>query len=240
MFTDDLKTVMSGSEIVFVCVNTPENPETGECDLSQILTATESIAKMSDTIGNKFFILAVRSTVPVGTNKKIKEHMLKINPNLNFLLCSNPEFSRQGSAIYDFMNPDRIIVGVDDEKSKEKMGLVYKPLTDKGFPIFFTNIETAEMIKYSSNTFLNIKIGFINEICDICEKTGANVTDIAKAMGMDKRISPLFLKPGPGIGGSCFPKDSIALAKIGAKLGLDLKIINASVTSNISRKKFFS
>ena len=236
MFTDDLKTVMSGSEIVFVCVNTPENPETGECDLSQILTATESIAKMSDTIGNKFFILAVRSTVPVGTNKKIKEHMLKINPNLNFLLCSNPEFSRQGSAIYDFMNPDRIIVGVDDEKSKEKMGLVYKPLTDKGFPIFFTNIETAEMIKYSSNTFLNIKIGFINEICDICEKTGANVTDIAKAMGMDKRISPLFLKPGPGIGGSCFPKDSIALAKIGAKLGLDLKIINASVTSNISRK----
>ena len=236
MFTDDLKTVMSGSEIVFVCVNTPENPETGECDLSQILTATESIAKMSDTIGNKFFILAVRSTVPVGTNKKIKEHMLKINPNLNFLLCSNPEFSRQGSAIYDFMNPDRIIVGVDDEKSKEKMGLVYKPLTDKGFPIFFTNIETAEMIKYSSNAFLNIKIGFINEICDICEKTGANVTDIAKAMGMDKRISPLFLKPGPGIGGSCFPKDSIALAKIGGKLGLDLKIINASVNSNISRK----
>jgi UDPglucose 6-dehydrogenase len=134
------------------------------------------------------------------------------------------------------MNPDRIIVGVDDDKCKEKMSLVYKPLTDKGFPIFFTNIETAEMIKYSSNTFLNIKIGFINEICDICEKTGANVNDIAKAMGMDKRISPLFLKPGPGIGGSCFPKDSIALARMGGKLGLDLKIINASVNSNISRK----
>ena len=236
IFTDDLKTVLTGSEIVFLCVNTPENPETGECDLSQILTSTESIAKMSETIGNPFFILAVRSTVPVGTNKKIKEHMLKINPKLNFLLCSNPEFSRQGSAICDFMNPDRIIVGVDDDKCKEKMSLVYKPLTDKGFPIFFTNIETAEMIKYSSNTFLNIKIGFINEICDICEKTGANVNDIAKAMGMDKRISPLFLKPGPGIGGSCFPKDSIALARMGGKLGLDLKIINASVNSNISRK----
>ena len=236
MFTDDLKTVLSGSEIVFLCVNTPENPDTGECDLSQILTSTESIAKISDTIGNPFFVLAVRSTVPVGTNKKIREHMLKINPKLNFLLCSNPEFSRQGSAIYDFMNPDRIIVGIDDEKSKEKMSLVYKPLTDKGFPIFFTNIETAEMIKYSSNTFLNIKIGFINEICDICEKTGANVNDIAKAMGMDKRISPLFLKPGPGIGGSCFPKDSIALSRIGRKLGLDLQIINASVTSNIDRK----
>jgi UDPglucose 6-dehydrogenase len=134
------------------------------------------------------------------------------------------------------MNPDRIVVGVDDEKSKEQMGLVYKPLTDKGFPIFFTNIETAEMIKYSSNTFLNIKICFINEICDICEKTGANVTDIAKAMGMDKRISPLFLRPGPGIGGSCFPKDSIALSKIGKKLGLSLKIIDASVDSNIIRK----
>ena len=235
-FTDDLKVVLSGSEIVFLCVNTPENQETGECDLSQIMTSTESISKMSETLGNKFFILAVRSTVPVGTNKKIKEHMLKINPKLNFLICSNPEFSRQGSAIYDFMNPDRIIVGVDNEKSKERMGLVYKPLTDKGFQIFFTNIETAEMIKYASNTFLNIKIGFINEICDICEMTGANVDDIGKAMGMDKRISPLFLKPGPGIGGSCFPKDSIALAKMGNKLGLDLQIINASVNSNIARK----
>ena len=235
-FTDDLEVVMKGSDIVFLCVNTPEDPQTGECDLSQILTSTKSIAEMSDKIGNKFFILAVRSTVPVGTNKKIKEHMLKINPKLNYLQCSNPEFSRQGSAIYDFMNPDRIVVGVDDEKSKEQMGLVYKPLTDKGFPIFFTNIETAEMIKYSSNTFLNIKIGFINEICDICEKTGANVTDIAKAMGMDKRISPLFLRPGPGIGGSCFPKDSIALSKMGKKLGLSLKIIDASVDSNITRK----
>ena len=235
-FTDDLKVVLSDSEIVFLCVNTPENPETGECDLNQIMTSTESISKMSETLGNKFFILAVRSTVPVGTNKKIKEHMLKINPKLNFLICSNPEFSRQGSAIYDFMNPDRVIVGVDNEKSKERMGLVYKPLTDKGFPIFFTNIETAEMIKYASNTFLNIKIGFINEICDICEMTGANVEDIGKAMGMDKRISPLFLKPGPGIGGSCFPKDSIALAKMGNKLGLDLQIINASVNSNIARK----
>ena len=127
--------------------------------------------------------------------------------------------------------------GVDDEKAKEQMSLVFKPLTDKGFPIFFTNIETAEFIKYSSNTFLNIKIGFINEICDICEKTGANVTDIAKAMGMDKRISSLFLKPGPGIGGSCFHKDSIALSRMGKKLGLDLKIINASVNSNIFRKK---
>ena len=147
-----------------------------------------------------------------------------------------PRFSRQGSAIYDFMNPDGIIVGVDDEKCKERMGLAYKPLTDKGFPIFFSNIESSEMIKYSSNTFLNIKIGFINEICDICEKTGANVTDIAKAMGMDKRISPLFLRPGPGIGGSCFPKDSIALVRMGTKLGMDLKIIYASVNSNIDRK----
>ena len=235
-FTYDLEDVLRGSDIVFLCVNTPENSETGECDLSQILKATKSICEISEKIGNKFFILAVRSTVPVGTNKKIKEHMLKLNPNLNYLQCSNPEFSRQGSAINDFMNPDRIVVGIDNIKCKEQMALVYKPLIDKGFPIFFTNIETAEMIKYSSNTFLNIKIGFINEICDICEKTGANVTDIAKAMGMDKRISPLFLRPGPGIGGSCFPKDSIALARMGQKLGLDLKIINASVDSNISRK----
>ena len=236
-FTDDLETVMKGSDVIFLCVNTPENQETGECDLFQIYSATKSISEMSKNVGNKFFILAVRSTVPVGTNKKIKEHMIKINPNLNFLICSNPEFSRQGSAIYDFMNPDRIVIGVEEEKAKEIMSLVYKPLTTKGYPIFFTNIETAEMIKYSSNTFLNIKIGFINEICDICEKTGVKVTDIAIAMGMDKRISPLFLRPGPGIGGSCFPKDSIALSRMGKNLGLDLKIINASVDSNISRKK---
>ncbi len=236
IFTDDLEILMKGSDIIFLCVNTPENPETGECDLSQIFSSTKSICKISEKIGNKFFILAIRSTVPVGTNKKVKEYMLKINPKLNYLQCSNPEFSRQGTAIYDFLNPDRIVVGVEDNICKEQMSLAYKPLTDKGFPIFFTNIETAEMIKYSSNTFLNIKIGFINEICDICEKTGANVTDIANAMGLDKRISPLFLKPGPGIGGSCFPKDSIALSRIGKKLGLDLKIITASVESNISRK----
>ena len=158
-FTGDFKVVLSGSEIVFLCINIPENPGTGECNLSQIMTSTESISKMSENLGNKFFILAVRSTVPVGTNKKIKEQMLKINPKLNFLICSNPEFSRQGSAIYDFMNPDKVIVGVDNEKNKEKIGLVYKPLTDKGFQIFFTNIETTKMIKYAaSNTFLNIKL----------------------------------------------------------------------------------
>ena len=134
------------------------------------------------------------------------------------------------------MNPDRIVIGVEDNICKEKMSLAYKPLTDKGFPIFFTNIETAEMIKYSSNTFLNIKIGFINEIYDICEKTDANLTNIVNAMGLDKKILPLFLKPGPGIVGSCFPKDSIALSRIGRKLGLDLKIITASVESNILRK----
>jgi UDPglucose 6-dehydrogenase len=117
-FTNDLKILLSGSEIVFLCVNTPENPETGECDLSQIMTSTESISKMSATLGNNFFVLAVRSTIPIGTNKKIKEHMLKINPKLNFLICSNPEFSRQGSAINDFMNPDRIIIGADNGKSK--------------------------------------------------------------------------------------------------------------------------
>ena len=155
---------MRKSDVIFLCVNKPENPENGECDLSQIFTLTKSISEMSEKIGNKFFILAIRSTVPVGANKKIKEYMLKINNKLNYLQCSNPEFSRKGSTIYDFLNPDRIVIGIDDEICKEQMSLVYKPLTDKGFEIFFTNIETAEMIKYASNTFLNIKIGFINEI----------------------------------------------------------------------------
>lgn len=235
LFTTDIKQALNKAEVVFVCVNTPENPKDGSADLTAIMKSTESIAKNMDLNNN--FVLVIRSTVPVGTNKLVKQNMINANKDLFFTMASNPEFSKQGSAIQDFLNPDRIIVGVYDEKTKQIMENVYKPLTDKGSPILFTSVETAELIKYASNAFLATKIAFINEIADICEKTGANITEISQAMGMDKRISPYFLQAGPGIGGSCFPKDCIALANIGKKLGLEMELVYASVESNKKRKK---
>ncbi|MDD2839916.1 MAG: UDP-glucose/GDP-mannose dehydrogenase family protein [Rickettsiales bacterium] len=234
-FTTDLKEALKDREIVFICVNTPPNPKDDSADLTALIQATKDIAKTMDK-DNKF-VLVVRSTVPVGTNKMVKKLVQDSNPDLQFTTASNPEFSKQGTAIYDFLNPDRIIVGVNDDNTKLVMEKVYKPLTDKGSPILFTNIETSELIKYASNTFLAIKITFINEIADICEKTGANVDEIAKAMGMDKRINPYFLNAGPGIGGSCFPKDSIALYNMGKKLGLNMELVLASSESNKKRKK---
>ena len=234
-FTSDLKEAVKDIEAVFICVNTPENQKDGSADLSAIISSTQAVAEAVNK--DKNFVLVIKSTVPVGTNMMIKNNILKNNKDIKFLIASNPEFSRQGSAIVDFLNPDRIIVGVESDETKEIMANIYKPLTDKGFPILFTTIPTAELIKYASNTFLAVKIAFINEMADICEKTGADVSEIAKAMGMDKRISPYFLNAGPGIGGSCFPKDSIALVKIGNNLGLDMELINAAVESNKKRKK---
>ncbi len=235
IFTTNLKEALDKTNVVFICVNTPENSKTGAADLTAIMKSTESVAKTMNS--NNDFVLVIRSTVPVGTNKIVKENMIKVNPNLSFTTASNPEFSKQGSAIQDFLKPDRIIVGTSDDKTKKIMEEVYKPLTDKGFPILFTSIETAELIKYASNGFLAVKISFINEIADICEKTGANVEEVAKAMGMDKRISPYFLQAGPGIGGSCFPKDTIALVNIGKNLGLEMEMLYAAVESNKKRKK---
>lgn len=234
-FSNDPKESLVDLDVVFICVNTPEKDKQGEADLSYVKDAVETVAYNADV--DKRFVLVIRSTVPVGTNKMIRKLIHKVNPHLNYLSCSNPEFSKQGTAIKDFMEPDRIIVGVDNDEAKNVMEELYKPITDKGFPIFFSNIETAEMIKYASNTFLSVKVAFINEIADLCEKTGANVTEIAKAMGMDKRISPYFLNAGPGIGGSCFPKDAIALYNMGRKNGLDLELIYSSTESNKKRKK---
>lgn len=233
-FTTNLKEALDNVKVIFVCVNTPENPKTGEADLTALMSSAKSIAENINP-ENEFF-LVIKSTVPVGTSKLVRENIEKTNPKLRFKMVSNPEFSRQGTAIQDFSKPDRIIVGIDDEKSKKAMEEVYKPITDQGYPIFFSSIETSELIKYASNTFLATKIAFINEIADVCEKTGANIEEISKAMGMDKRISPYFLTAGPGIGGSCFPKDSIALSKIGKKLGLNMQVINSVVSSNIERK----
>ena len=233
LFTTNLNEALDKANVVFICVNTPENSKTGAADLTAIMKSTESVAKTMNSKND--FVLVIRSTVPVGTNKIVKENMIKVNPNLSFTTASNPEFSKQGSAIQDFLKPDRIIVGTSDDKTKKIMEEVYEPLTKQGYPILFTSVETAELIKYASNGFLAVKISFINEIADICEKTGANVEEVAKAMGMDKRISPYFLQAGPGIGGSCFPKDTIALVNIGKNLGLEMEMLYAAVESNMKK-----
>jgi UDPglucose 6-dehydrogenase len=234
-FTTDLKEALENVDVVFICVNTPPSVKDGSADLTALIQAVKSVARNMDK--NNKFVLVIKSTVPVGTNKIIEKLVHNTNLDLQFTMASNPEFSKQGSAIHDFLNPDRIVIGINDEKTKIIMEKIYKPLTDKNFKILFTNIESAELIKYASNTFLAMKITFINEIADICEKTGANIDDITKAMGMDKRINPYFLQAGPGIGGSCFPKDSVALYNIGKKLGLDMEFVFASVESNKKRKK---
>jgi UDPglucose 6-dehydrogenase len=234
-FTTDLEYSLKGSKVIMICVNTPENVKDGSADLTAIFKVIEEIAKKINE--NEKFILVTRSTVPTGTNRKIQETLKKLNPKLNFEIVSNPEFSKQGTAIDDFLKPNRIIIGVENSRSKKIMDELYKPITKNGYPIFFCNIETAELIKYASNAFLAAKVGFINEMADLCEKTGADVQELATAMGMDKRISPYFLQAGPGMGGSCFPKDTMALTRIGDKLKVNLSIIKAVVESNKKRRK---
>jgi UDPglucose 6-dehydrogenase len=236
-FSDDIKDSLKNVDAVFLCVNTPEKDD-GSADLSYILKASEDVAKNINL--NNDFILIVKSTVPIGTNKLIKSEILKIQPSLKFSMASNPEFSRQGFAIKDFLEPDRIVVGVEKIDAENMVRKIYKPITDLGYPLFVVSVETAEMIKYASNGFLAVKIAFINEIANICEKTGANVEDVSMIMGKDKRISPLFLKVGPGVGGSCFPKDSAALTNISKKLNIENDLIEASVTTSKKRIKLMA
>ena len=174
--------------------------------------------------------------MPAGTGSKIAEIIRKTNPELDFDVASNPEFLREGSAIEDFMHPDRIIVGIDSERAKELIAELYRPLKVSNTPILFTSIESSELIKYAANSFLATKIAFINEIADLCEKLGANVIDVAHGMGLDSRIGKRYLEPGPGFGGSCFPKDTIALVKMAEYAGMHARIVESVVMSNDLRK----
>lgn len=233
-FTTNIKEALQNVDVVLIAVNTPENPKDGSADLRAVYGVAKEIAKNAGL--QKEIAVVVRSTVPVGTNKEVKKRIRKANPKLNFEIASNPEFSKQGSAIKDFLSPDRIIIGVENKNAKKIMQKLYEPIERAGYPILFTEIETAELIKYASNSFLAVKIGFINEMCELCRKSGADIKELAKAMGMDSRISPKFLNPGPGYGGSCFPKDTSALVKIGQKYDTNLAITNAAIKSNKKRK----
>jgi len=227
-FTSNLSEAVIASDYIFIAVGTPQS-ETGQADLSQVFSCIEEIKK--DLSGAKYII--TKSTVPVGTGKKIE----KLIANDEISVCSNPEFLREGNALKDFMQPDRIIIGSNSENAADKVGELYSPLVSKtNAPIILTSLETAELIKYSSNAFLATKVAFINEIADLCEASGADVTQVSLGMGLDERIGSKFLNPGPGIGGSCFPKDTKALVAIGKEYGAEQNIVKTVVKSNDDRK----
>lgn len=232
-FSDDPAAAVREADIVFIAVGTPM-----AADGSADLTAVESVARMIGENLNGYKIICTKSTVPIGTGAHLKQIISHYSKGVYpFDMVSNPEFLREGSSIEDFLHPDRIIIGADSEKPGKILLELYAPLHAHNIPFVFTNIESAETIKYAANTFLATKITFINEIADLCEKVGADVLQVARGIGLDKRIGPGFLIPGPGYGGSCFPKDVEALLHIGSKVDVDLKIAGATKESNYGHKK---
>jgi len=230
-FTTSLADAMQNANIVFITVGTPSRRIEDEADLSAIWDVSHELAK---NIKN-YCVIVTKSTVPVGTTRKIKKIIETKISSENFGVVSNPEFLREGSAINDFMRPDRVVIGTESKKSEKLMRDLYRPLNLIETPIVSTTIETSEVIKYASNSFLATKIGFINQVADLCEAVGANVQDVAKGMGIDKRIGAKFLHAGPGFGGSCFPKDVKAFAATAKKFNINFSILDAVKSSNEKR-----
>ncbi|MDC0975874.1 UDP-glucose/GDP-mannose dehydrogenase family protein [Alphaproteobacteria bacterium] len=231
-FSNDIDQNIKKADIVFIAVGTPSRRGDGHADLTYVYEAAEKIAKNLDG----YTVIVNKSTVPVGTGAEVKNIIKKINPDALFDVVSNPEFLREGNAIEDFMRPDRVVVGIETEKAKQLMSIIYKPLYLIETPILFTDLNTAELIKYSANAFLAVKISYINQMSDLCEKVGADVHDVAKGIGLDKRIGSKFLHPGPGYGGSCFPKDTQALVQTAKENDLNLSLVETVVQYNKQRK----
>ncbi|EAR50110.1 UDP-glucose 6-dehydrogenase [Oceanicola granulosus HTCC2516] len=232
-FTLDLEEALAGAEAVFIAVGTPTRRGDGHADLSFVMAAAEEIAKTA----TDYVVVVTKSTVPVGTNRKVAETIRAANPDLAFDVASNPEFLREGAAIDDFMRPDRVVVGVQSDRAAEVMAEIYRPLFLREFPIITTDLESAEMIKYAANAFLAVKITFINEIAALCEKVGADVKEVSRGMGLDGRIGNKFLHAGPGYGGSCFPKDTKALARIGQEFAAPMQITETVIKVNEEVKR---
>jgi UDPglucose 6-dehydrogenase len=232
-FTTDTSEAVKNSQAVFIAVGTPPRRTDGEADLNYVYQAALEVAEAMDD----YTVIVTKSTVPVGTALEIERIIREAKPETEFDVCSNPEFLREGAAINDFMRPDRVVIGASSEKAREVLRELYRPLFLNETPIFFTSPQSSEIIKYASNAFLATKITFINEIANLCEKAGADVQDVARAMGMDKRIGSKFLHPGPGYGGSCFPKDTLALSQTGKKLGARQNIVETVVRVNSERQK---
>ena len=231
-FTRDFAASVGQAEAVFIAVGTPSRRGDGHADLSYVFQAAEEIAAALDG----YTVIITKSTVPVGTGRKVEETIRRIRPDADFDVCSNPEFLREGSAIEDFRRPDRIVCGIASDKPREVLRELYRPLFLNETPMLFTSRETSELIKYAANAFLATKITFINEIADICERVGANVQDVARGIGLDGRIGSKFLHAGPGYGGSCFPKDTMALLKTAEQAGAPIRIVEAVAAVNESRK----
>jgi len=232
-FTTDLASAAPGSDAIFIAVGTPSRRGDGFADLSYVYAATEEIAAALDG----YTVVVTKSTVPVGTGAEVEAILKQHRPDAEFSVVSNPEFLREGAAIEDFKRPDRVVVGVEDERSKVVMRELYRPLFLNETPIVFTNRATSELIKYAANAFLATKITFINEMADLCEKVGADVQEVARGIGLDRRIGAKFLHAGPGYGGSCFPKDTLALVRTAQQHGAPTRIVEAVVDINDRRKK---
>ena len=232
-FTVDLGAAVQNAEVVFIAVGTPSRRGDGHADLTYVFKASEEIATAIDG----YTVVITKSTVPVGTGQKVEETIRRIRPDADFDVASNPEFLREGSAIEDFRRPDRIVCGTTSDKARGVLRELYRPLYLNETPMLFTSRETSELIKYAANAFLATKITFINEMADICERVGANVQDVARGMGLDGRIGSKFLHAGPGYGGSCFPKDTLALIKTADQVGAPSRIVEAVASANDSRKE---
>jgi UDPglucose 6-dehydrogenase len=232
-FSGDLAEAVDGAEAIFIAVGTPTRRGDGHADLTYVMAAAAEIAQAM----TGYAVVVTKSTVPLGTNRQVKQTISKANPDAEFDVASKPEFLREGAAIDDFMHPDRVVVGVQNERASEVMAEIYRPLYLRDFPIMTTDLESAEMIKYAANAFLATKITFINEIAALCERTGADVKMVSKGIGMDGRIGNKFLHAGPGYGGSCFPKDTQALARIGQDHAMPMQITEAVIKVNEEVKR---
>jgi UDPglucose 6-dehydrogenase len=231
-FSTELALAVGNADLVFLAVGTPMRRGDGHADLSFVFKAVEELAPHLDG----FTAIATKSTVPVGTSREIERRLKQLRPDADFAVCSNPEFLREGSAIYDFTHPDRVLVGCDEERARLLMERLYKPLALRNAPVMFVSRESAELAKYTANAFLAMKISFINEIADLCEAVGADVQEVATAIGADGRIGNKFLHPGPGYGGSCFPKDVAALIRTAREARSPLSLVEQVQTVNSERK----
>ena len=232
-FTGDLAAAVDGADAVFIAVGTPTRRGDGHADLSYVMAAAEEIGRAL----TGYAVVVTKSTVPVGTNRAVAKAIRNAAPGADFDVASNPEFLREGAAIDDFMRPDRVVVGVEGDRAKGVMGEVYRPLFLRDFPVLYTDLETAEMIKYAANAFLATKITFINEIATLCEKVGADVKQVSKGIGLDGRIGNKFLHAGPGYGGSCFPKDTQALARTAQEYAAPMQIVETVIKVNEEIKR---
>lgn len=232
-FTTELGSAVASADAVFIAVGTPTRRGDGHADLTYVYAASQELAEHLQD----YTVVVVKSTVPVGTNQRVAEIVAETNKDADFDVASNPEFLREGAAIDDFMRPDRVVIGAETDKARDLMKALYRPLYLRDAPIVFTDLESAELIKYAANAFLATKITFINEIAALSEKVGADVKAVAKGMGLDGRIGNKFLHAGPGYGGSCFPKDTAALARIGQDFAVPMRIVETVIDSNEATKR---